>query len=266
MTEVFEWRDAPAADFAVIGDPVRHSRSPAMHNAAYRALGLPYRYVAIEVPSGEVLPALDHLSSLGYVGVNVTVPHKSEVIGWCDSSDSFVVRVGAANTVSLASHSCINTDAPGFMETLPHFCKNVLVLGAGGSARALVAVLSDAQCNLSVFNRTTSRARSVIKDLGIEATFQAEPDLTGADLVLNTTSGSLSGETLNLNWSAAKPGALAYDLVYGETPFLRAAASAGLATMDGIALLVAQGARSFEWWLDVPAPRDVMMEAARCES
>ncbi len=269
MREVYEWRDAPAAEFAVIGDPVGHSLSPAMHHAAFKALGLPYRYVAVRVGTGEVAAALDHLAASGYQGVNVTVPHKQESILWCREVDPFVARVGAANTLQLATpreRSCINTDAPGFLATLPEEPKSVLLLGAGGSARSLAAALADKGCHLRIFNRTRERAVQMVAELGIAAEILESPDLREADLILNTTSTSLKGESLNLRWSQAKSGALAYDLVYGETPFLRDAAAAGLRTTDGLPLLVAQGALSFEWWLGIEAPREVMMEAARCAS
>jgi shikimate dehydrogenase len=233
-----------------------------MHQAAYRALGLDYTYVALRVSPGEVGRALDHLSKLGYRGVNVTVPHKQEVIAWCRSVDPFVERVNAANTLDLKNASCLNTDAPGFLETLPSVPERVLLLGAGGSARALAAALSDAGCELRIFNRTHDRALEMVRDLSLDASVLNKPDAEGADLVLNTTSGSLSGHAPDVDWSWARPDALAYDLVYGETPFLRAASEAGLRTMDGLPLLVAQGALSLEWWLGMDAPRGAMMEAA----
>ncbi|MEZ0325713.1 MAG: shikimate dehydrogenase [Fimbriimonas sp.] len=268
MTEVYEWRDAPVADFAVIGDPIGHSLSPAMHQAAYRELGVPYRYVAIHVPPGGVAAALDHLKALGYRGVNATVPHKQEVIDWCEEVEPFARRVGAANTISLdvPATRCINTDAPGFMETLPALPETVLLLGAGGSARSLAAALSDCGCRLRIYNRTRARAEEMVNALGLQAELLDRPDLEGADLVLNTTSSSLSGESLALDWNTAKPGALAYDLVYGNTPFLEEAEKAGLRTLDGLPLLVAQGALSLEWWLRIRAPRAAMMEALRCAS
>src|SRR4051812_47461733 len=109
MNEVFEWRDAPAADFAVIGDPVSHSLSPRMHMAAYAEMGLPFRYVAIRVRKGEVAPALERLRSMGYKGANVTVPHKDEVLGWCKTVQPLAAHVRAANTLWLHDRECINT-------------------------------------------------------------------------------------------------------------------------------------------------------------
>jgi shikimate dehydrogenase len=232
-----------------------------MHMAAYEVLGLPYRYVAVRVAAGEVGAALDHLKGLGYRGVNVTVPHKEEAFGWAASSDAFARRVGAANTFDLLSGACVNTDGPGFMDTTSSLVVGkALVLGAGGSARAIVAALVEAGWPVSIHNRTAAKAEALALEFGAEAL--SEPILDGADLVVNTTSASLQGETLACGWSSVSPDALAYDLMYGKpSPFLAEAAGFGLKTQDGLELLVAQGARSLEYWLGVEAPRDAMRKA-----
>lgn len=268
MAEFFSWRDAPAADFAVIGDPVSHSLSPRMHTAAYAALGLNLRYVAIHVPACEVVPALDHLRSLGYRGVNVTVPHKESALDWCSEAESLARRVRAVNTVRLADRSGINTDAPGFLDTLADLLLGpspelVLLLGAGGSARALTCALAEAGWQVRIYNRTRSRAEEMVANLGVDAEVLDAADPTGARLILNTTSASLQGAEVAIPWQCAEPDAVAYDLMYAKepTPFLAAASAHGLRTCDGLPLLVAQGARSLEWWLDVSAPRDAMRAA-----
>jgi shikimate dehydrogenase len=235
-----------------------------MHQAAYRALGLNYRYMALEVPPGEVPEALDHLAGLGYRGANVTIPHKHEALDWCTTSDAFARRVGAANTIDLTMRSCINTDAPGFLATLTSVPANALIIGAGGSARALCVALHDAGTALAIYNRTRQRAADLISDLGIEAELLDELDPEGSDVIVNTTPTSLSGERLPVLWDRARPDALAYDLVYGPSPFLRDAENHGLRTQDGLALLVEQGALALRWWLGIDPPRDVMMEAVRC--
>jgi shikimate dehydrogenase len=262
------YQEAPDADFAVIGDPVSHSLSPRMHQAAYAALGLPYRYVAIQVALGEVGAALDHLAERGYRGVNVTVPHKEEALNWARSAEGFAAKVRAANTVNLRERSCINTDAPGFLETLRPFGferKSVLVLGAGGSARAIVAALVDDGWGVSIFNRTAAKAEELALSFG--GTAVSCPDPNGASLIVNTTSASLQGEEIPCDWSQAPVGAVAYDLMYASepTPFLRSASAHGLRMLDGLDLLVAQGALSFEWWLGIPAPRKAMKDALRRE-
>jgi shikimate dehydrogenase len=235
-----------------------------MHAAAYAELELPYRYVAIQVPAGEVGTALEHLRDLGYRGVNVTVPHKAEAWQWAVESDSLSRRVGAANTFDLADRRCINTDAPGFLETLrdlPIRERSAVILGAGGSAKAIVAALAEQGWRLRIYNRTASRATELASEFGAQAI--SDPDLSGVSLAVNTTSASLTGDGLELDWSHVKDDLVAYDLMYGKepTPFIRSATSLGLKTVDGLDLLVAQGALAFEWWLGLPAPRLAMREA-----
>ncbi len=266
MSEAWSWREAPAADFAVIGDPVSHSLSPRMHAAAYAALGLPYRYIAIQVDRGEVAEALERLTELGFRGVNVTVPHKEEALNWAETSEPLALKVRAANTLDLGSRACINTDAPGFLDTLrdlPIRRKTALLIGAGGSARAIATALVGDGWTLKIHNRTHVRAVELSEAVGAEAV--SDLDLEGAFLIVNGTSASLEGTALNIDWSEAPEGAIAYDLMYAKegTPFLNAAVARGLRTIDGLELLVAQGARSFEWWLNVPAPRAAMREALR---
>ncbi|MFI5385498.1 MAG: shikimate dehydrogenase [Fimbriimonadales bacterium] len=261
----FEWREAPAGDFGVIGDPVSHSLSPRMHSAAFAALGLNLTYRTIRVPAGEVTAAIQHLRSIGYRGLNVTVPHKAEARAALAEVDDFAGRCDAANTIRLEDLYGINTDGDGFLDTLasqiPKGCR-VLLIGAGGSARAIALALALDGYNLRIFNRTRERALSLVRELAIEAEVVDHPGLQNTQLIVNATSASLHGESLPVSFEGAPAGALAYDLLYGETPFLRTAHDAGLRTMDGKRMLVAQGARSLEFWIPgLRAPRDVMLEA-----
>ena len=260
MSTVYEWRDAPNADFAVIGDPVAHSLSPQMHEAAYRDLGLPFRYLAIRVAPGEVPQALDRLRELGYRGTNVTVPHKGEAMAWCKHVDGFCEQVGAVNTVDLRRRAGINTDAPGFLATLQgEPVGQALVLGAGGSARALVRALVRDGWRVRLWNRTLERAQELASLTDSTVVETADPE--GASLVLNTTSASLDGEELPVEWERVLPGALAYDLAYGTSPYLQTASQHGLRTRDGLDMLVEQGALSLEWWTGEAAPRKAMRAA-----
>ncbi len=264
MNQVFEWRNAPQADFAVIGDPIGHSLSPRMHQASFWSIGYPGQYVAVHVKPGEVLAAFDHLRSLGYVGVNVTVPHKLEAFRACEQVTDFAKRVRAVNTIDLQKRLGTNTDGPGFMETLPRPVRTALILGAGGSAWSIVLALAEAGVKVKIHNRTVARAEDLIAGLAHENAGLADSnDLTGFGLIVNTTSTGLSGSRLELDWSATEPGALAYDLVYGEelTAFLREATAAGLTTLDGRDLLVAQGALAFEFWTGQTADRVAMTKA-----
>lgn len=267
MARPHDWRDAPLADFAVLGDPVSHSRSPKMHEAAYQALAMKRSYVPIEVKLDDLSPALSHLARLGYRGVNLTVPLKEAGAKWAEKPDEFVRRVGSANTLDLLESSATNTDAPGFLDTLPGLGiwppSKVLVLGAGGAARALTAGLAEAGFRVRVFNRTPERAEAMVRGLGAAAEVLGEPNPEGCSLILNTTSAALSGEAPDLQWNRADRKAIAYDLTYGSelTPFLLKAALQGHKVVDGLDMLVAQGARSFEWWLGVAAPLDAMRRA-----
>lgn len=266
MTTVFPWQEAPEAEFCVIGDPVSHSLSPRMHTAALASIGLPHRYVAVHVPRGEVAAALDRLERLGYIGVNATVPHKEDALVWASFPDPFARRVRAVNTVRFSDRSGTNTDAGGFLETLAD--RNIepgraLVLGAGGSARAVVAALAENGWSLRLWNRTAERAVQLQDELAPEADVCELPDPDDCGLVVNTTSASLQGEVIAVDWHRAPKHALAYDLMYAEKPtgFLQEARRNGHPICDGRALLVAQGALALEYWLDVRAPREVMARA-----
>ncbi|MBI5705735.1 MAG: shikimate dehydrogenase [Armatimonadetes bacterium] len=267
MSAFHEWREAPPAEFAVIGDPIAHSLSPSMHRAAYRALGLALRYEAIRVPRGEVSQALSQLRDLGYRGVNVTVPHKEEAFFWLSDPDESCRRIRSANTLDLVSGRGTSTDGPGFLDTLEDLGVTVgarfLILGAGGTARALVDALARAGYGVKLWNRTYERAEELRMSLGLAFSILKEPAIEDVEVIVDATSASRSGQSVPLDWSRASPGALAYDLSYGPTSsaFLGAAEREGLRTVDGKALLVAQGARSLAWWLGVGAPRAAMREA-----
>lgn len=269
VNKAYEWRDAPQADFAVLGDPVNHSLSPRMHQAAYEALHLRHKYLAIRVPVKEFDEAVAFLIKQSYRGVNLTMPLKEAGARWAKKPDPFVARVGSANTLNFLEGSAINTDAPGFLDTLPALSiwppAPVLVLGAGGAARALAAALEDAGHRVKIYNRTVDRAKKMIAELGLKAELLKEPNPEDAALILNTTSASHEGEAVPVQWYRANKKAIAYDISYSQemTPFLLQAGLAGLKVVDGLEMLVAQGARSFEWWLGTAAPFDAMRQAVR---
>ncbi len=270
MKPVFGWRDAPAADYAVIGHPVTHSLSPAMHAAAYAACELDLSYIAVDVAPEEVPQALDHLRDRGFRGVNVTVPHKAAALRWCTVAEPFALRADAANTIRLAEGRGINTDGPGFMAACAELFdrvtngRDILMLGAGGSARAIALKIVEAGYPLRIWNRTRDRARELVDILESGASHIEIPDISNAALIINATSGSLSGDGLQLEWSKLEQNAAAVDLMYvaGLTSFLSAAKNAGCRDLvDGRRLLMEQGALSFEWWTGQEAPRSAMLEA-----
>lgn len=254
MSNVSYWRDALPGDYAVIGDPIHHSRSPEMHQAAYKALGLDLVYRAILVPLAELSSALDHLANLGYKGVNVTVPHKEAALEWSHSADPTSVRVGAANTLDLRAKTAYNTDVEGVEATLDLLTKTpqrVLVLGAGGAAATVLEVMHRRGMFGAIWNRTPERAVQLIRRLSMPSvTVLDVPELQGFDLVVNATSASLSSVELPLTWHKADPRTVAWDLSYSvaTAPFLLGAHQRGLQTLDGRTMLAAQGLGSLVKW------------------
>jgi shikimate dehydrogenase len=266
----------------VLGWPVAHSRSPAMHNAALAALGLDgWRYQRLPIPPALFAQTTRALGQSGLLGANVTIPHKQAALALATEASSTARAIGAANTLTFAGDGAIvaeNTDAPGLIAALgcsPHDMR-ALVLGAGGSARAVVWALREAGASeVSVWNRTFARAETLAAELGVRAV--REP--CGADLLVNCTSVGLragagversasEGEALNqLGMTFDQVGEYSYvvDLVYrsGSTPLLAAAKAHGARTLDGLEVLVAQGALSLELWTGRPAPLEVMRTAAR---
>lgn len=269
----------------VLGWPVAHSRSPAMHNAALAAVGLgDWRYQRLPVPPalfGETTRAL-WLS--GFLGANVTIPHKRAALALASRASRTAREIGAANTLTFAADGSIaaeNTDATGLIATLQALGDlpahpRALVLGAGGSARAAVWALRELGAGeVLVWNRTPERAIALARELGAR---QVDAP-TDADVLVNCTSVGLRSsvglersasdkDPLNqLGMTFDQVGIYAYvvDFVYSSepTPLLAAARAHGARTVDGLELLVAQGALSFELWTGRRAPLEVMRNAAR---
>ena len=255
MSEWFEWREAPAAQYAVLGDPVSHSLSPAMHGAAFRELGMDDVYVAVRVPLEEFEEALTYLTDRGYLGASVTIPLKAAAFSWAREMPDLERRMGVVNTLRLKDRSAINTDAPGFLSVVSDLGVNapcdVLLLGAGGTARALAVALEDAGFSLRCWNRTRSKIDDLVGELGLGARVLDEPEATGCSLVVNATSASMSGECPPLLWEGVREDAVAIDVFYsdGPTAFELVARMNGVGTtVDGRRLLVAQGVLAFTWW------------------
>jgi shikimate dehydrogenase len=257
----------------VLGWPVAHSRSPAMHNAALASLGLSeWRYQLLPVPPERFAQTTRALPGAGFVGANVTIPHKHAALELADRASEAARAIGAANTLTFAPDGAIaaeNTDAPGFLGM------SALVLGAGGSARAVVWALCQAGVSeVSVWNRTRERADALAGDLGARAVDVPQ----SADLLVNCTSVGLEAPSESLKQSASEEQGLnlpaitfdqvgnyshVVDLVYSSTPtpLLRAARSHGAHAVGGLEVLLAQGALSLELWTDRQAPLQVMREA-----
>jgi shikimate dehydrogenase len=268
----------------VIGWPIEHSVSPPMHNAAFRALGLDWCYVPFPVPPERVPEALAGVRALGLRGINATVPHKQALLSLVDELTPEAQAIGAANTVIVRGERLIghNTDARGFLRALgeagfrPEGCA-ALVLGAGGAARAVVYGLATVGARVTILNRTEDRA------LALAAAFAGvhpQASITGGPLEPTTLARMAEGAQLIVNttplgmWPRVEcspwpegvefpSGAMLYDLIYNprETLLMRRARAAGAPAVDGLGMLVHQGAEAFELWTGVDAPVDVMRAA-----
>lgn len=265
----------------IFGDPIDHTLSPRMHNAAYAALGLDYVYVPFRPPGRRLGAALAALPDLGVVGCNVTVPYKQKVVKHLSRISKTARAIGAVNTVVCEGRRLIgdNTDAEGFTKSLvaagvrPRG-KRVLVIGAGGSARAVVHALTAGGAESIVLaNRTVSKARRLLAEVAPDNA-TARPGrldlltdrdfLASRELVVNCTSVGLEGGAFVDYTVAATPAdCLHFDLAYGRKPtaFLRAASRRRRPTVDGRHMLVHQGAAAFRLFTGRRAPVDVMLEA-----
>ena len=278
---------------AVLGDPVGHSRSPAMQNAALAQLGLgdEWVYEAIEVAPDGFAGLLRGLPAKGFVGVNVTVPHKEAALALADRASPTARRIGAANTLSFADGTIAaeNTDAPGLLAALPADPggRRVLVLGAGGSARAVVWALLSRGAEVSIWNRTTAHAEALAAELG-GTVLEPDGELPSGEfeIVVNCTSVGLEGtkaghaagraggegggahpdlKALRLPADGFHDRQVVVDLVYGsaETALARAARAGGATVVDGLEVLVHQGAESLRIWTGREPPIETMRRAAR---
>jgi shikimate dehydrogenase len=260
----------------VLGWPVAHSRSPAIHNAALRAVGMDgWRYQLLPVPPPLLAETVRALGGSGFRGANATIPHKRAALALADQASDAARAIGAANTLTFASDGTIaaaNTDAPGLIAALGIAPAGLraLVLGAGGSARAAVWALREAGASeIMLWNRTHARAKALADELGVRAVAAPED----ADLLVNCTPVGLEGppasgdelEQLGLSFARLAGFPYVVDLVYRPAPtrLLAAAREHGARTLDGLEVLVSQGALSFELWTGRPAPLEVMRSAAR---
>ena len=261
----------------LLGDPLGHSLSPAMQNAAFRAAGLDWEYVLYETPREELRAAVARLRAEDCAGANVTIPHKEAVVEWLDDLSDGARRIGAVNTIVKRGDKLIgeNTDLYGFLQSLrdadvdPRGARGV-ILGAGGAAHAVAFALAEAEASsLVILNRTESRARSLAAVLGkhhpqLEITVNRNGALGRANLIVNTTPIGMPPREDQSPMPGTFPrGAVVFDLVYlpAQTRFLRDAERAGARTIGGIGMLVHQGAAAFELWTGRDAPTQVMVEA-----
>jgi shikimate dehydrogenase len=270
----------------VIGDPVEHSLSPALHNAAFEALDLNWVYVAFPVAAGDGKAAVDAMRTLGLVGLSVTMPHKADVTAGLDRLGPVASRLGVVNTVSrfpspdgdeLLGES---TDGPGFIDALrgddgfDPAGRSCVVLGSGGAARAITLALANAgAASISVVGRRPQAVEACAQlaggaGLAVVGRSEAVSNVVaGADLVVNATPvGMSSGDRLpfDLDPSVLGPTQFVSDLIYAPatTPLLAAARNRGAGSANGLGMLIHQAARQVEIWTGRPAPVEVMSAAA----
>jgi len=269
----------------VIGDPIEHTMSPVMHNAAFSKLGLDYVYVAFRVKSRELAGAIEGMRALNIRGLNVTIPHKVSIIPLLDDLDPLAGKIGAVNTIVNRDGvlTGYNTDASGFLQALldkgfDPKGEKVAILGAGGAARAISFILAERGANLVILNRLeeldwaeelAARISSVFgKEIrALELTeANLRTVLDKAELLANATSVGMSPNT-NLTPVPAEllhPGPIVFDIVYNpiKTRLATEAAQAGCQTVMGLDMLVWQGALAFEMWTGKQAPVDLMKKEA----
>ncbi|MDN5311132.1 MAG: shikimate dehydrogenase [Thermoanaerobacteraceae bacterium] len=281
--------DAETRLVGVIGNPISHSLSPVMHNAAFDALALNYIYMAFQVEKDDLEEAVKGIRALGLAGINVTIPHKTCVIPFLDELSPEAEMIGAVNTILNRSGKLIgyNTDGYGFEMALQKqggIClkdKNVFIIGAGGAAHAIAgqSVLSGAS-SVTLTNRTFEKAKSLMEFLNRSSCrcnqsagkiIPWDKDawrsiLPHSDIIVNTTSIGMKGQgnlALDIPWDSIKKDAVFFDAVYTpmETLFLKEAKRLGYKVVSGLYMLIYQGARAFELWTGKRPPIEVMEKA-----
>jgi shikimate dehydrogenase len=267
----------------LIGDPVEHSLSPAMHNAAFRALGLDYVYLPLHVRSEDLAAAIKGARAFNIRGLNVTIPHKVEVMALLDEIDPLAKQIGAVNVLLNNSGRLTgyNTDAQGFLHMLSGYGiepqgKEIVVLGAGGAARAICFALASSGASLTILNRTAAWAQdcadAISKAFGTQINaLKLDREnlayaLQGAGMLVNATSAGMlpdAGAT-PVDRDLLGPHLTVLDIVYNpiQSKLLKEAAKSGAKTINGLEMLVWQGALAFERWTGHQPPLDIMRKAA----
>ena len=257
----------------VIGSPIRHSLSPVLHNAAFRALDLDWVFLAFEVPEGEGAAAVHGARALGIEGLSVTMPHKAEVLPALDKLSPTAEKLGAVNTVTRQGSALLgeSTDGPGFLDALrldegfDPDGRRCVVLGAGGAGRAVVLALAEAGASeVTVVNRTAERGDSAAALAGSVGRVGTVEAVAEADLVVNATSVGMGDGQVPFDPSTLAKGQLVVDLVYhpAVTPLVAGARAAGATAVNGLGMLIHQAAHAFRHWTGQEPPLPAMSAAA----
>ncbi len=275
--------DKETETYAVIGDPIGHSLSPAVHNAAFRHVGINKVYVPIQVPAGRLKESLEELAWLNIRGYSVTIPHKEAIIPLLSKADGAVERIGSCNTVVLQGDEKIghNTDYRAAMDSLeealggpgatedvsPLLNKQVLILGAGGVARAIASGLSRRGAGVIITNRTDQRATELAQEVGARTVAWSARAGTSHDILINCTPVGMHPDVDDTPMPPAgyKQGAIVFDTVYHpeNTMFLKLARERGCTTITGVDMFVRQAALQFQMFTGRDAPVDLMREVVK---
>ena len=272
MQEIFK-------TYCIIGDPIDHSLSPAMHNAAFNSVGLNCIYLAFRVPKGELEVSLGSLRATNISGFNVTIPHKVGIIPYIDELDLSARKANAVNTVSCieGTFKGYNTDVQGFIEPL-HKRRvsfngmKILLIGSGGAARAIIAALSNeiGISHIIIANKTRKNADELISmasNLGLSANFTGMEYLGAhalkSDLIINSTPSGMNGEQSILDYEHIGKNCIVYDIVYSPmvTNLIEQAKNARATIIYGYEMLLAQASKAFEIWTGITAPLEAMKKA-----
>jgi shikimate dehydrogenase len=267
---------ASAKTYCIIGDPIQHSLSPAMHNAAFAAKGLNSTYIAFRVPQNELKESIESLRSINIAGFNVTTPHKTSVMRYLDELDPMAKKALAVNTVNNIEgiFRGYNTDVYGFIEPLHKRHVDfkgmyVLLIGSGGAARAVVVALAEenAIAKVIIANRDVQRANEVATlshRLGMKCEVVPLENATdfspACDLIVNATKLGMNNEQSVIDHLHIQKGSIVYDIVYRPmvTDLIENAKYAQASVVYGYEMLIEQGAKAFEIWTGLSAPRDAM--------
>lgn len=262
--------------YCIIGDPIQHSLSPGMQNAAFASAGLNCTYIAFRVPANELKESIESLRSINVSGFNITVPHKVEVMKYLDELDASAKKAKAVNTVNSIEgiFKGYNTDIDGFIEPLrkrhvDFQGMRVLVLGAGGAARAVVAALAQEAgiAGVIIANRDARRGSELARigsGLGLKCEAlsleKAQDVSVECDMIVNATTIGLDSEPSPVDHEHIKKGCIVYDMVYRPivTDLIENAKYAQAIVVYGYEMLIEQGAKAFEIWTGLPAPREAM--------
>ncbi|MFH1328834.1 MAG: shikimate dehydrogenase [Candidatus Bathyarchaeota archaeon] len=268
--------------YAIIGNPIEHSLSPPMHNAAFKKLGMKCVYLAFKIYSKDLVNAIEGIKALNIDGFNVTIPHKIRIIALLDRVDMLAKQIGSVNTVKNSNGKLVgyNTDGDGALTALTQaganpYNKKIVLIGAGGAARAIGYTLAPVSERFTILNRTEIKAKELAKRISQKFSLHVEgkvlsdnilvKELLDADILINATSMGMYPRvnTTPVKSKFLRPNLTVFDAVYNplETKLLRAAKQRGAKTISGINMLLHQGVKSFEIWFGTKPPIGVMSSA-----